>query len=115
MLSCFSGVQLFVIPVEHNPQVSYVCPWDYLGKNTGVGCHFLLQGIFPALRSNLKLLCLPYWQVGSLPLVLKTGKKDPLKINRLGDCVRSIQTNMGGSVDGSLWQRKKTVIVISTQ
>ena len=23
------------------------CPWDYLGKNTGVCCHFFLQGIFP--------------------------------------------------------------------
>ena len=23
-----------------------LCPWDFLGKNTGVGCHFLLQGIF---------------------------------------------------------------------
>ena len=22
------------------------CPWDFLGKSTGVGCHFLLQGIF---------------------------------------------------------------------
>ena len=21
-----------------------LCPWDFLGKNTGVGCHFLLQG-----------------------------------------------------------------------
>ena len=21
-------------------------PWDFLGKGTGVGCHFLLQGIF---------------------------------------------------------------------
>ena len=21
-------------------------PWDFLGKNTGLGCHFLLQGIF---------------------------------------------------------------------
>ena len=21
------------------------CPWDFPGKNTGVGCHFLLQGI----------------------------------------------------------------------
>ena len=20
-----------------------LCPWDFLGKNTGVGCHFLLQ------------------------------------------------------------------------
>ena len=25
---------------------------DFPGKNTGVGCHFLLQGIFPTQRSN---------------------------------------------------------------
>ena len=25
-----------------------LCPWDFLGKNTGVGCYFLLQGVFPA-------------------------------------------------------------------
>ena len=24
-----------------------LCPWDYSGKNTKVGCHFLLQGVFP--------------------------------------------------------------------
>ena len=29
------------------------CPWDSPGKNTGVGCHFLLQGIFPTQGSNL--------------------------------------------------------------
>ena len=26
-----------------------LCPWDSPGKNTGVGCHALLQGIFPTL------------------------------------------------------------------
>ena len=26
--------------------------WDLPGKNTGVGCHFLLQGIFPTQESN---------------------------------------------------------------
>ena len=31
-------------------------PWDSPGKNTGVGCHFLLQGIFPILGANLRLL-----------------------------------------------------------
>ena len=31
-------------------------PWNFPGKNTGVGCHFLLQGIFPTLASNLSLL-----------------------------------------------------------
>ena len=30
--------------------------WDSLGKNTGVGCHFHLQGIFPIQESNLGLL-----------------------------------------------------------
>ena len=32
------------------------CPWDFPGKNTGVGCCFLLQGIFPTQGSNLGLL-----------------------------------------------------------
>ena len=38
------------------------------GKNTGMGCHFFLQGIFPTQGSNLHLLCLLHWQAGSLPL-----------------------------------------------
>ena len=35
-----------------------LCPEDFPGKNTGVGCHFLLQGIFPTQGSNPRLLCL---------------------------------------------------------
>ena len=31
-------------------------PWDFPGKNTGVGCHALLQGIFPTQGSNPGLL-----------------------------------------------------------
>ena len=31
-------------------------PWDFLGKNTGVGCHLLLQGIFLTQGSNTGLL-----------------------------------------------------------
>ena len=31
-------------------------PWDFPSKNTGVGCHFLLQGIFPTQGSNPGLL-----------------------------------------------------------
>ena len=27
-----------------------LCPWDSPGKNTGVGCHALLQGIFPGIE-----------------------------------------------------------------
>ena len=31
-------------------------PWDFPGKNAGVGCHFFLQGIFPTQGSNPHLL-----------------------------------------------------------
>ena len=33
-----------------------LCPWDFPSKNTGVGCHFLLQGIFLIQGLNLHLL-----------------------------------------------------------
>ena len=44
------------------------CPWDSPVKNTGVGCHFLLQGIFLIQGWSLCLLCLLHWQSESLPL-----------------------------------------------
>ena len=44
-----------------------LCRWNYPGKNTGVGCHFLLSGIFLIQGSNP---CLLHWQAGSLPLHL---------------------------------------------
>ena len=36
-----------------------LCPWDSPGENTRVGCHALLQGIFPTQGLNSHLLCLP--------------------------------------------------------
>ena len=39
----------------------FLCPWDSLGRNTGVGSHFLLQGIFLTQGSNLSLLRLLRW------------------------------------------------------
>ena len=33
-----------------------LCPWDYPSKNTGVGCHALLQRIFPTQGLNPGLL-----------------------------------------------------------
>ena len=41
----------------------FLCTWDSPGKNTGVGCHFLLQGIFLTWGWNPCLLCLLHWQV----------------------------------------------------
>ena len=34
------------------------CPWDSLGKNTGVGCHFLLQCMKVKSESEVAQLCL---------------------------------------------------------
>ena len=41
------------------------CPCHSPGKNTGVGCHFLLQGIFLTQGSNLSLPCLLHRQADS--------------------------------------------------
>ena len=46
-----------------------LCLWDFPGKNAGVGCHALRQGIFPIQGSNPHPLCLLHWQSSSLPLV----------------------------------------------
>ena len=54
-----------------------LCPWDSTGKNTGVGCHALLQGIFLTQELNLHLLCLLYWLVGSLTLIPPGKPIDP--------------------------------------
>jgi len=43
----------------------FFCPWDFPGKNTGVGCHFLLWGTFSFQGSNPYLL---HWQADSLSL-----------------------------------------------
>ena len=62
MLSRFSHVQLCY------PYWLFG-PWYFSGKNTGVGCPFLLQGILLSQGSNLRLLHLLHWQAGSLPLM----------------------------------------------
>ena len=43
-----------------------IWPWAFPDKNTGVGCHALLQGIFPTQELNLRLLHLLHWQAVSL-------------------------------------------------
>ena len=63
-LSC---VQVFVMPWTICMPARLLCPWDSPPKNTTVGSHVLLQGIFPTQRWNLSLLCFLHWQAGSLP------------------------------------------------
>ena len=45
-----------------------LCPWNYPCKNTGVGCHFLLQRIFPTQVLHPHLL---HWKVDSLSETLR--------------------------------------------
>ena len=39
-------------PMDCSIRPWLLCPWDFQDKSTGVGCHFLLQGIFPTQGSN---------------------------------------------------------------
>ena len=51
----------FTTPWTHEP-TRLLCPWDFPGKDTGVGCHFLLKGIFPTQGPNMcHLHWLPYF------------------------------------------------------
>ena len=69
------------LPPQGLQPARLLCPWDFLGKNTGRGCHFLLQGIFLTQGLNPHLLHLLYWQEGSLPLV-PPGKPLPKYTNQ---------------------------------
>ena len=64
-----------------------LCPWDSPGKDTGVGHHVLLQGIFLIQAWNLHLLRLLHWQAGSLPLTPpgKSTAEWQKEINELKD------------------------------
>ena len=77
-------------------------PWNSPGKNTGVGCHFLLQRIFLTQELNLHLL---HWQVDSLP------HEPPEKLSRfhiyaliygicfsLSDLLHSVKQALGSSL-----------------
>ena len=57
------GIQLFATPCTVACQAPLST--QFSGKNSGVGCHVLLQGIVPAQGSNL---CLLHRQADSLPL-----------------------------------------------
>ena len=63
VVQSISLVQLFMTPrtVARQPPLS----WDFPGKNTGMGCHILLQGISQTRRLSPHLL---HWQVDSFPL-----------------------------------------------
>ena len=74
--SCTCAKSLRVCVLNHFSHVQFfstmttrlLCPWYSLGKNTGVGCHFLLHRMFPTQGSNLRLMhcrwILYFWASG---------------------------------------------------
>ena len=53
-----------------------LCPWDFPGKNTGVGCHFLLQP-----RDRTRVSCKADFFTTELPRKLHPASTGPLKGN----------------------------------
>ena len=84
LLSCFNRVWFFATAWTIVHQAP--CPWDSPGKNTGVGWHALLQGIFLTQGSNLHLLyCrqFPYhWATGEAQARLIYQNKQWLKCSK---------------------------------
>ena len=76
----WSGVSDSVQPYGLQP-AKLLCPWDSPGKNTGMGCRTLLQGIFPNQRLNQDLLGLLHWQAGSLSLAPPRKQRFLLPLN----------------------------------
>ena len=75
-----------------------LCPWNSPGKNTGVGCHALLQRVFPTQGLNLCPLCLPHQQAGSLPLA--PARKPIQFFRRLWIKVKLLSKYLSGGTDG---------------
>ena len=76
--------------------IRLLCPWDFPSENTGVGCHALLQGMFPTVGSNPLLLCLLHcrpvlycWATGEATFIPR-----PLQTTLYWDCPRSLQINV---------------------
>ena len=63
-LHCFSCVWLFGPPRLWLARI--LCPLDFHSRNTGVGCHFLLQATFLTQESRPCLLCLLFFTTSTI-------------------------------------------------
>ena len=72
-----------------------LCPWDSSGKNTGVGCRFFLQGIFPTQGSNPHLLTrFPPKSGAAIPCY----SHEPLQLTTIGSLDQSFQPSTSSAV-----------------
>ena len=98
----------------------FLCLWNFPGKNTGVGCHALLQGIFLTQGSNRYLLC---WQADSLlldafpsPLLgiylkeIKSLSRRDVCIPKFIEALFTIAKICGNNVSVDRWMSKGNMI-----
>ena len=57
---CIDCLVTHLCPTLLQPHGQALCPWDFRGKTTGVGCHFLLQGtlVTQGLNPHLCVSCI---------------------------------------------------------
>ena len=82
------------------------CPYNFLGKNTGVGCHFPPLGLFPIQGSNWHLLCFLHWQPDSLSLAPPGKPYDFMPI-----CVH-ICTSRWNAIHISRWNAWRATFIL---
>ena len=82
-------------------------PLDSPGKNTGVGCHSLLQGIFLTQGSKLGLLCFLPWQAGSLPASPPGKPKDSRGNIKREEVPGVVMYTMGGCQGQLLFKKEE--------
>jgi len=120
MLSHLSCIWLFVTPwtIAHQPPLSMEFSRQAY-YHASMGYHALLQGIFLTQGSNLCLLCLLYWQVGSLPVaasgkphslcsMLKISFSETLSIGHESEWTPGVGDGQGGLACCDSWGRKES-------
>ena len=87
----------------------FLCTWNSPVKNTGVGCHFLLQEILPTQGSNPGLLHyrkIPYHlsQQGSFQLQNQNKKTEAIqyKLNKNGSFQKTLEKKKTGPVESAM-------------
>ena len=71
------------------PPTRLICPWDSPGKNTGVGCHFLLQSMKVKVKSlsRVQLLATSWTAAYQAPPYLRE-KTSNISILLVGTCLQ---------------------------
>ena len=97
-----------------------LCPWDFQGKSTGVGCHILLQGIFLTQESNPGRQILYHWATSEAQVRINLNQNRKKKRshgifnNEILLCKYFVDMEWDSSIDGSeTWMHCLKLLEIS--